>query len=36
MNAEDLKPTRLEAAKNIISQFLDKLKTDRVGLVVFA
>jgi hypothetical protein len=31
MNAEDLKPTRLEAAKNIINNFLNKLdKNNRV------
>jgi Ca-activated chloride channel family protein len=37
MNAEDLKPTRLEAAKNIINNFLNKLdKNNRVWLVIFA
>jgi len=36
MNAEDLKPTRIEAAKSIINQFIWKLKNDRVGLVIFA
>ena len=36
MNAQDLKPSRLEAAKKIINQFLWKLKNDRVWLVVFA
>ena len=36
MNAQDLQPTRLEAAKKIIWQFLDKLKNDRVWLVIFA
>jgi len=36
MDAEDLKPTRIEAAKRIIWQFVSKLKNDRVGLVVFA
>jgi len=36
MNAEDLKPTRIKAAKRIISSFVSKLKNDRVGLVVFA
>ena len=36
MNAEDLKPTRIDAAKNILWNFLDKLKTDRVWLVIFA
>ncbi len=36
MNAEDLKPTRIAAAKTMINQFLGKLKTDRVWLVIFA
>lgn len=36
MDAEDLKPTRIEAAKNVISNFLSKMKTDRVWLVIFA
>ncbi len=36
MQAEDLKPNRIEAAKNVISKFIKKLKTDRVWLVVFA
>jgi Ca-activated chloride channel family protein len=36
MEAQDLKPNRLEAAKNVISNFIRKLKTDRVWLVVFA
>ena len=36
MNSEDLKPTRIEAAKKIIRQFVSKLKNDRVWLVVFA
>jgi Ca-activated chloride channel family protein len=30
MEAQDLKPNRLEAAKNVISNFIRKLKTDRV------
>ena len=30
MKAEDLKPDRLQAAKNIISTFLDKQKNNRV------
>ncbi len=36
MEAEDLKPTRIEAAKNILQSFIKNLKTDRVWLVVFA
>ena len=36
MEAQDLKPSRLEAAKKTIIWFLDKLKTDRAWLVVFA
>ncbi len=36
MEAEDLKPNRILAAKKIISNFLDKLNNDRVWLVVFA
>lgn len=36
MLAEDLQPNRLEAAKKYISEFVGKLKTDRVGLIVFA
>lgn len=36
MEASDLNPNRLEAAKNVINNFIKKLKTDRVWLVVFA
>ena len=36
MESEDLKPTRIEAAKKVIYNFLDKFETDRVGLVIFA
>ena len=36
MQAEDLKPNRLEAAKDVCRDFVDGLKSDRVGLVVFA
>ncbi len=35
MKAEDIKPNRLESAKQEISRMLDKLQNDRVGLVVF-
>jgi Ca-activated chloride channel homolog len=36
MRAEDLKPNRLERAKQAISRMTDKLSNDRVGLIVFA
>jgi Ca-activated chloride channel family protein len=36
MNATDVKPTRLEKAKFEISQVIQKLKGDRVGIIVFA
>lgn len=36
MEAPDLKPNRIEVAKNVISSFLWNLKSDRVWLVVFA
>jgi Ca-activated chloride channel family protein len=36
MKAEDIKPNRLESAKQEIARMLDKLQNDRVGLVVFA
>ncbi|MHC1738058.1 MAG: VWA domain-containing protein [Ignavibacteriaceae bacterium] len=36
MNAEDLKPTRLEKAKNEISSLIRKLEGDRIGLIIFA
>ena len=36
MLAEDVKPSRLERAKYQIGQLLDRLRGDRVGLVVFA
>lgn len=35
MNAEDVKPSRLEKAKYEISRLIDRLKGDRVGLIVF-
>lgn len=35
MLAEDIKPNRLESAKQEISRMLDKLQNDRVGLIVF-
>jgi Ca-activated chloride channel family protein len=36
MKAEDIKPNRLASAKQEISQMLDKLQNDRIGLIVFA
>lgn len=36
MLAEDLKPNRLEAAKNVIDEFVSGRTTDKIGLVVFA
>lgn len=36
MRAEDLKPNRFDAAKRVAIQFIDKRKTDRIGLVSFA
>ena len=36
MLAEDIKPNRLERAKQAISRLLDKLESDRVGLIIFA
>jgi len=36
MNATDLKPTRLERAKIAITDLVDKLQGDRVGLIIFA
>lgn len=36
MNAEDVEPTRLTMAKNIMLNTLPKMKNDRVGVVLFA
>ena len=36
MLAEDLKPNRLERAKQAIEQMIDNLQGDRIGIVVFA
>jgi len=36
MLADDVKPTRLDQAKQFISKLIDKLKGDRVGLIIFA
>jgi Ca-activated chloride channel family protein len=36
MKAEDLKPNRLEAAKGVAEDFINKRLSDRIGLVLFA
>ncbi len=36
MLAEDVKPSRLERAKLLVSRLIDKMQNDRVGLIVFA
>ena len=36
MLAQDIKPSRLERAKQLLSKMIDKLSNDRIGIVVFA
>ncbi|MDR2972812.1 MAG: VWA domain-containing protein [Bacteroidales bacterium] len=36
MLADDIQPNRLEASKIALARFIDQLKGDRIGLVVFA
>lgn len=36
MLAEDLKPNRIEAAKQVASSFIDQRANDRIGLVIFS
>lgn len=36
MLAEDMAPNRLEKAKQIISKIIDKLGSDRVGIIIYA
>ncbi|MCB2221186.1 MAG: VWA domain-containing protein [Bacteroidetes bacterium] len=36
MLAQDIKPNRLERAKQAISKMIDKLGNDRIGMIVFA
>jgi len=36
MIAEDLKPNRLDAAKNVIRNFINERTSDRIGLVIFS
>jgi len=35
MQANDLVPNRLEAAKQVVSDFVDKRNSDRIGVVIF-
>lgn len=36
MLAEDVKPSRLEKAKQLVSKLMEKMDNDRIGLVLFA
>ncbi|MEO6489614.1 MAG: VWA domain-containing protein [Ferruginibacter sp.] len=36
MLAQDIKPTRLDRAKQVLSKLVDKLENDRVGIIIFA
>jgi len=36
MLAEDIAPNRLEKSKQIISKIIDKLGSDRVGIIIYA
>ncbi len=36
MKAEDIRPNRLERAKQSISRLIDQLENDRIGVIVFA
>ena len=36
MKAEDLKPNRFEAAREVAKEFIDQRISDRIGLVSFA
>lgn len=36
MNAQDVEPNRLDEAKNIMVQTMNKMRNDKVGIVVFA
>lgn len=36
MNAEDVNPSRLDEAKNLMIQTMGKMKNDKVGIVIFA
>jgi Ca-activated chloride channel homolog len=36
MKATDISPTRMQAAKTALKSFIDRMETDRIGLVIFA
>jgi Ca-activated chloride channel family protein len=36
MLAEDITPNRIEAAKNVITDFISRLKSDRLAITIFA
>jgi len=36
MNAEDIRPSRIERSKQAISKLIDNLQNDRIGIIVFA
>jgi Ca-activated chloride channel homolog len=36
MLAQDIKPNRIDRAKNAVSKMIDELKNDRIGIVIFA
>ncbi|MDR6920637.1 MULTISPECIES: VWA domain-containing protein [Chryseobacterium] len=36
MNAEDIDPSRLDEAKNLMINTMKKMKSDRIGIVIFA
>jgi len=36
MMAQDVQPSRLEKAKRIVSQLVDKMENDKIGMIVFA
>ncbi|HNQ61716.1 MAG TPA: VWA domain-containing protein [Bacteroidia bacterium] len=36
MKAEDIRPNRLERAKQSISRMIDQLENDRIGIIIFA
>ncbi|RZJ47692.1 MAG: VWA domain-containing protein, partial [Chryseobacterium sp.] len=36
MNAEDIEPNRLVEAKNLVIQTMQKLRNDKVGMIIFA
>ncbi len=35
MQSQDFTPTRLEAAKRVVNQFVDQRQSDRIGVVIF-